>query len=71
MTPRNAEKFMEWSTESSGAPSASGRKRAQDSGKVLNLNIKYPVSRLHTTQARDAFYERYQQVLPLFSQLGV
>ena len=56
--PRNAGKFMGWSTGSSGARSASGRKRAQDSEKVLNLIINHVI---------DFYHEPFLQVLPVAS----
>ena len=72
MTPRNAEKFMEWSTGSCGALSASGRRPAPASAKVLNLNIKYPVKNQHHTSSRYFFMNDISKlVLPLSPQHGV
>lgn len=39
--PRNVEKFTEWSTESSGAHNANGKKLVRDSEKVLELNSEF------------------------------
>lgn len=41
--PRNAEKFTEWSTGSSGAHNANGKKHARDLEKVLELSFWCPM----------------------------